>query len=77
MPHRRRPKPAEKKPRVFWSAAERSAIVQRALALRAERPDLAGLPLLLAALVPAASAALGWLGAMLATARHLAEGSPQ
>lgn len=38
---------------------------------------LAGLPALLAVCVPVASAALGWLGAMLATARHLAEGNPQ
>jgi cell division transport system permease protein len=38
---------------------------------------LSGLPWLLAVCVPLASAALGWLGAMLATARHLAEGYPQ
>ena len=37
---------------------------------------LEGLSLLAAALVPLVSAALGWLGAMLATARHLAEGLP-
>ena len=51
--------------------------VSRLLDSYDHRFALAGLPLLLAALVPAASAALGWLGAMLATARHLAEGSPQ
>jgi cell division transport system permease protein len=51
--------------------------VARLLESYDHRFSLAGLPLLLAACVPAASAALGWLGAMLATARHLAEGSPQ
>lgn len=37
---------------------------------------LKGLHALAAATVPLVSAALGWLGAMLATARHLAEGHP-
>jgi cell division transport system permease protein len=38
---------------------------------------LQGLNPLAAASVPFVSAALGWLGAMLATARHLAEGHPE
>jgi cell division transport system permease protein len=42
-----------------------------------QRFSLRGLAPALAVLVPLGSAALGWLGAMLATARHLAEGRPE
>ena len=38
---------------------------------------LRGLELAAAAAVPLFSAVLGWLGAMLATARHLAEAHPE
>lgn len=38
------------KNKVFWSEAEKSAIAERAADLRDNRPDLAGLPLLRAAM---------------------------
>lgn len=44
MPSRRR------RPRIVWSPAEQAAMIQRAAAIQAERPELSGLPLLRAAM---------------------------
>lgn len=46
MPHRRQARKTDPKERVFWSDTEKQALTRRALELRDERPDLAGLPLL-------------------------------
>ena len=62
---------------VLGSQLALAAPVERLLESYEHRFVLKGLPLPLVACVPLASAALGWLGAMLATARHLAEGNPQ
>jgi cell division transport system permease protein len=62
---------------VLGSQLALAAPVERLLESYEHRFVLNGLPLSLVACVPLASAALGWLGAMLATARHLAEGNPQ
>jgi len=62
---------------VLGSQLALAAPVARLLESYEHRFVLNGLPLPLVACVPLVSAALGWLGAMLATARHLAEGNPQ
>jgi cell division transport system permease protein len=61
---------------VFGVQFALAAPIERLLASYDHRFALRGLPVQLALLVPPLGAALGWLGAMLATARHLAEGQP-
>lgn len=62
---------------VFGVEALLAAPVRQLLDSYDHRFDLRGLAPQFALGMPFASAALGWLGAMLATARHLAEGHPE